>query len=53
LVQKRARNSLEAIATAQDLLNRIPASQQLRESMDKWDYMKLKPSAQQKKWSLN
>jgi hypothetical protein len=28
-------------------------SQQLRESINKWDYVKLKSSAQQKKWSLN
>jgi hypothetical protein len=27
---------------SKDFLNRIPAAQQLRERMDKWDYMKLK-----------
>jgi hypothetical protein len=36
-----------------DFLNRTPAAQQLRERMDKWEYIKLKFSAQQKKWSLN
>jgi DNA-binding transcriptional regulator GbsR (MarR family) len=35
-----------------DFLNRTPAAQQLRERMDKWDFIKLKSSAQQKKWSL-
>jgi hypothetical protein len=42
LVQKRARNTLEAIGIGKDFLNRTPAAQQLRERMDKWDYMKLK-----------
>jgi hypothetical protein len=37
----------------QELLRRAPATQQLRERMDKRDYVKLKASAQQKKWSLN
>jgi hypothetical protein len=55
LVQKRAgyRNTLEAISIGKDFLSRAPAAQKLRERMDKWDYMKLKSSAQQKKWSLN
>jgi hypothetical protein len=38
---------------SKDFLTRIPAAQQLRERMDKWDFIKLKTSAQQKKWSLN
>jgi hypothetical protein len=42
LVQKRARNSLEAIGIVKDLLSRTLVAQQLRERMDKWDYMKLK-----------
>jgi hypothetical protein len=41
LVQKRAGNTLEAIGIGKDFLNRIPAAQQLRERMDKWEYMKL------------
>jgi hypothetical protein len=35
-------NTLEAIGIGNDFLNRIPAAQQLRERMDKWDYIKLK-----------
>jgi hypothetical protein len=42
LVQKRAGNTLEAIDIDKDFLNRTPAAPQLRERMDKWDYMKLK-----------
>jgi hypothetical protein len=42
LVQKRTGNTLEAKRIGKDYLNRIPAAQQLREKMDKWDYMKLK-----------
>jgi hypothetical protein len=42
LVQKRARNTLEAIGISKDFLNRTPEAQQLRERMDKWYYMKLK-----------
>jgi hypothetical protein len=53
LLQEREGNSLEAIGIGKDFLNRTPAAQQLRERMDKWDYMKLKSSSQQKKWSLN
>jgi hypothetical protein len=35
-------NTLEAIGIGKDFLSRTPASQQLRERMDKWVYMKLK-----------
>jgi hypothetical protein len=42
LVQKRAGNTLKVIGIGKDFLNRTPAAQQLRERMDKWDYMKLK-----------
>jgi hypothetical protein len=42
LVQERAGNSLEVIGIGKDFLNRTPATQQLREKMDKWDYMKFK-----------
>jgi hypothetical protein len=42
LVQERAGNTLEVIGIGKDFLNRTPASQQLRESMDKWDYIELK-----------
>jgi hypothetical protein len=42
LVQERAGNTLETIGIGKDLLNTTPAAQQLRERMDRWDYMKLK-----------
>jgi hypothetical protein len=42
LVQERAVNALEAIGIGKDFLNSTPATQQLRERMDKWDYIKLK-----------
>jgi hypothetical protein len=42
LVQERAENTLEAIGIGKDFLNRTPDHQQLRERIDKWDYMKLK-----------
>jgi hypothetical protein len=42
LVQERAGNTLEVIGTGKDFLNRTAAAQQLRQSMDKWDSIKLK-----------
>jgi hypothetical protein len=42
LVQERAENALELIGIGKDFLNRTRAAQQLRERMDKWDYIKLK-----------
>jgi hypothetical protein len=42
LVQERTGNSLEQIDIGKAFLNRTPTAQQLRERMDKWDYMKLK-----------
>jgi hypothetical protein len=42
LVQERAGNTLEVIGIDKDFLNRTPAAQQLRESIDKWDFIKLK-----------
>jgi hypothetical protein len=42
LVQKRAGSTLAVIGTDKDFLNRTPAVQQLRERMDKWDFIKLK-----------
>jgi hypothetical protein len=53
LVQEIVGNTLEAIGIGKDFLSRTPAAQQLRESTDKWDFLKLKAYAQQKKWSLN
>jgi hypothetical protein len=42
LLQEGAGNTLELIGTGKDFLNRTPAAQQLREMMDKWDFIKLK-----------
>jgi hypothetical protein len=42
LLQERAGNTLEVIGTSKDILNRTPASQKLRERMNKWDFIKLK-----------
>jgi hypothetical protein len=41
-VQKSAENNLEAIGIGKDFLSRTPSAQQLRERIDKWDYIKLK-----------
>jgi hypothetical protein len=41
-VQEGAGNTLELIGIGKDFLNRIPAAQQLRERMEKWDFIKLK-----------
>jgi hypothetical protein len=49
LIQERAGNTLEIIGIEKDFLNRTQVTQQLREKIN----MKLKSSAQQKKWSLN
>jgi hypothetical protein len=57
LVHERAEDTLETIGIDKDFLSRTAAekrTQQKRESMVKWDYMKLTTaSLQQKKWSLN
>jgi hypothetical protein len=42
LVQERAGNTLEVIGIGKDFLSRTPTAQQLRERMDKWDFIKLK-----------
>jgi hypothetical protein len=41
-MQERAGNVLELIGISNNFLNRTQMAQQLRERMDKWDYMKLK-----------
>jgi hypothetical protein len=43
-VQERVRNTLKYIGIGNDFLNSISMvqAQQLRERIDKWDYMKLK-----------
>jgi hypothetical protein len=42
LLQEGAGNTLEQIGLGKDFLNRTPAAQQLRERMNKWDFIKLK-----------
>jgi hypothetical protein len=42
LVQEGAGNTLELIGIGKDFLNRTPAAQQLRERIDKWDFIKFK-----------
>jgi hypothetical protein len=42
LLQERAGNTLELIGIDKNFLSRIPVAQQLRERMDKWDFIKLK-----------
>jgi hypothetical protein len=42
LVQERAGNTLEVIGIGKDFLDRTPGAQQLRESIYKWDFIKLK-----------
>jgi hypothetical protein len=49
LVQERAGNTLELIGIGNDILNRTQKAQQLRESIDKWHYMKLKSFCTTKK----
>jgi hypothetical protein len=42
LVQERVGNTLELIGIGKDFLNGTPEAQQLRNSIDKWDFIKLK-----------
>jgi hypothetical protein len=42
LVQERAGNTLEAIGLGKSFFSRTQAARQLREMLDKWDYMKFK-----------
>jgi hypothetical protein len=39
LVEERSGNTLEVIGIGKVFLNRTPAAQQLRETMDKWDFI--------------
>jgi hypothetical protein len=41
-VQEKAGNTLDLIGIGNDFLNRTQMAQQLRERIDKWDYMKLR-----------
>jgi hypothetical protein len=42
LLEEGNGNTLEQIGVGKDFLNRTPAAQQLREKMNKWDFIKLK-----------
>jgi hypothetical protein len=42
LVQERIGNTLELIGIGKNFLNGTQAAQQLRDSIDKWDFIKLK-----------
>jgi hypothetical protein len=42
LLQEGAGNTLELIGIGKDFLNRTPTAQQLKEKMNKWDFIKLK-----------
>jgi hypothetical protein len=42
LVQERVGNTLKVIGIGKDFRNRTPVAQQIRERIDKWDFIKLK-----------
>jgi hypothetical protein len=42
LVQERVGNTLKLISIGKDFLSGTPAAQQLRDSIDKWEFIKLK-----------
>jgi hypothetical protein len=44
---------MDEIGMGKCFLSRTQVAQQQREILDKQEYMKLKTSAEQKKWSLN
>jgi hypothetical protein len=50
LVQERAGNALKLICISNDFLNGTHMTQQLRERIDTWDYMKLKSSCSEEDW---
>jgi hypothetical protein len=52
LVQERVGNTLKLIGIGKNFLNGTTATQPLRDSIAKWDFIK-KASVHQKKWSLN
>jgi hypothetical protein len=49
LVQERVGNTWELIGIGNNFLNKIQVAQQLRERIDKWDFMKLKKFLQNKR----
>jgi hypothetical protein len=42
LIQERVGNTLELVGIGKNFLNETPAAQQLRDSIDKWNLIKLK-----------
>jgi hypothetical protein len=42
LIQERVGNTLEFIGIGKNFLNGTQAAQQLRDNIDKWDFIKLK-----------
>jgi hypothetical protein len=52
-VQEVVGNTLEHIGIGKDSLNKTPMTQEIKERMNKWDCIKLKSSAQEKKQSLD
>jgi hypothetical protein len=42
LIQERVGNTLELVGIGKNFLNETPAALQLRDSIDKWDLIKLK-----------
>jgi hypothetical protein len=42
LIQERVGNTLEFVGIGKNFLNGTPAAQQLRDSIDKWNLIKLK-----------
>jgi hypothetical protein len=53
LVQEKAGNILKLVVISNGFLSRIQIAQQLRERIDKWEYMKLKSFCTAKAWFLN
>jgi mitochondrial fission protein ELM1 len=49
LVQERTGNTPEAIGIGKDFLSRTPAAQELREKMNKWNFVKLTSFCTRKK----
>jgi hypothetical protein len=41
LIQERVGNTLELVGMGKNFLNGSPAAQQVRDSIDKWDFIKL------------
>jgi hypothetical protein len=42
LIQEKVGNTLELVGRGKSFLNGTPAAQQRRDSIDKWDFIKLK-----------